>query len=90
MNGQYCKNYDVKREKIEGDMMSFESHQVFKKLLLFLTFIKMIGLIHLFCHIANRLTALRFGISEYLFYFILLALPTHKNKCINKDINDAN
>jgi len=71
-------------------MMSFESHQVFKKLLLFSTFIKMIGLIHLFCHIANRLTALRFGISEYLFYFILLASPTHKNKCINKDINDAN
>jgi len=70
--------------------MSFESHQVFKKLLLFSTFIKMIGLIHLFCHIANRLTALRFGISEYLFYFILLASPTHKNKCINKDINDAN
>ena len=26
----------------------------------------------------------------YLFYFILLASPTHKNKDINKDINDAN
>ena len=28
--------------------------------------------------------------NNILFYFILLASPTHKNKDINKDINDAN
>ena len=46
MSGQCCKNYDVKRETVEGDMMPLESYQVFKKLLLFLAFIKMVGLIH--------------------------------------------
>lgn len=32
MSGQYCENYDVKRETVEADMMSLESHQVFKKI----------------------------------------------------------
>ena len=38
--------------------LSLESHRVIQDLLLFLSFIKMVGLIHLFCYITNRSMAI--------------------------------
>ena len=46
-------------------MLSLEYQRVFQNLLLFLSFIKMVGLIHLFCYITNRLMTGPLGNSEF-------------------------
>ena len=38
----------------------------------------------------NFSTLMDYPQAIIIFFFILLASPTHKNKDINKDINDAN
>lgn len=52
-----------------------------ENLLLFLSFIKMVGSIHLFCHIANRLTAVRLGNSQNC----LPQIPKNKIYCSPRD-----
>ena len=52
-----------------------------ENLLSFLSFIKMVGSIHLFCHIANRLTAVRLGNSQNC----LPQIPKNKIYCSPRD-----
>ena len=52
-----------------------------ENLLLFLSFIKMVGSIHLFCHIANRLTTVRLGNSQNC----LPQIPKNKIYCSPRD-----
>ena len=52
-----------------------------ENLLLFESFIKMVGSIHLFCHIANRLTVVRLGNSQNC----LPQIPKNKIYCSPRD-----
>ena len=62
--------------------MSLKSRSAhFENLLLFLSFIKVVGLIHLFCHVANRLTAVRLGNSQNC----LPQIPKNKIHCSPRD-----
>ena len=44
-------------------MLSLESQHVFQHLLLFLSFIEMVGLIHLFCYITKRISMFPLSLS---------------------------
>ena len=62
--------------------MSLKSRSVhFENLLSFLSFIKVVGLIHLFCHVANRLTAVSLGNSQNC----LPQIPKNKIHCSPRD-----
>ena len=72
----------AKRETVEGDIMSIKSCSARSEtLLLFLSFIKMVGSIHLFCHIANRLTVVCLGNSQNC----LPQIPKNKIYCSPRD-----
>ena len=44
-------------------MLSLESQHVFQNLFLFLSFIEMVGLIHLFCYITKRISMFPLSLS---------------------------